>query len=664
MMLETSVRSLVAAALVALVLWAFRVRSPRVRHGVWTAFVVAMLLMPVLLPMLPSVSVPVPAEVEPYIPEPPSFSVPSAPMAVEVPYAKPPAERPAVDWYGVAIWVYWAGVVVFTLRLFAGLLTVLRLRRGSVECGPQVRQSSLVKVPMTVGLLRPVILLPEDWCFWSDAKRDAILAHERTHVARRDGLVLLLAGLNRCVFWFHPVAWWLQRELARLAEEVCDDAGAAAVGDRAAYAEMLLAMASGMQLAPGRLAFGAGGVAGRIERVLRGPVSGSALKFATACVCCVVVILIAVSTDVTSTAAPHIDYSDGFFVAGRMTAAEVKQNEDVLARNPEDVKARKNLLFHYSRVCLCGPEFKTHMVWLIEHHPDSPLLGSTHWGNDSDNAVIRKLWLEKTKGNVSAQVLMNASRYFDQDRDTKEQLLLRANLQSPGIASSRLGSHYFVSLNMKSPIDQQTRKKLEETRDAALLVSVAVHLRGAQHVYANKRMDFDPLPLAEHYSERAKKLNGNAEVKVPESQNYQALLGFASMIQPLDRVEGKPQAMELLRLAAKQTDSDDRDAGIHYSHIWLGRMALKAGKTKEAVRELKAASEVSTCDWLRYNGVTLKLQRALLALGERDAVASYLEKMGRTTTVEIHRERFLAYAKEIRLGKTPAMLYVKPGGGK
>ncbi len=40
------------------------------------------------------------------------------------------------------------------------------------------------------------------------AKRRAVLAHERAYVANRDFYLLLLAALNRSVFWFSPFAWW------------------------------------------------------------------------------------------------------------------------------------------------------------------------------------------------------------------------------------------------------------------------------------------------------------------------------------------------------------------------------------------------------------------------------------------------------------------------
>src|SRR4029077_2706633 len=50
------------------------------------------------------------------------------------------------------------------------------------------------------------------------------------------------ACINRCVFWFHPAAWLIERRLAALAERLCDEHGAFALGDAASYARILLEM--------------------------------------------------------------------------------------------------------------------------------------------------------------------------------------------------------------------------------------------------------------------------------------------------------------------------------------------------------------------------------------------------------------------------------------
>jgi hypothetical protein len=68
---------------------------------------------------------------------------------------------------------------------------------------------------MTVGLLKPTVILPTTWLQWSPADRAAVLDHEEEHVRRHDPLILLIALINRAVFWFHPLAWWLHRQIAR-----------------------------------------------------------------------------------------------------------------------------------------------------------------------------------------------------------------------------------------------------------------------------------------------------------------------------------------------------------------------------------------------------------------------------------------------------------------
>jgi GWxTD domain-containing protein len=61
-----------------------------------------------------------------------------------------------------------------------------------------------------------------------------------------------MARINCCVFWFHPLSWWLKRELALLAEYACDDLALAQMGDRRRYARALLEIAYAMKSAQGR----------------------------------------------------------------------------------------------------------------------------------------------------------------------------------------------------------------------------------------------------------------------------------------------------------------------------------------------------------------------------------------------------------------------------
>lgn len=107
-----------------------------------------------------------------------------------------------------------------------------------------LRESSDISVPLTTGIIRPQILLPLDWTTWPEEKLRNVLVHEFTHIQRRDCLTALAAGLTATHYWFHPLAWWLRRKLAALAEDCCDDAAIGAAGERTAYARHLLEFAS------------------------------------------------------------------------------------------------------------------------------------------------------------------------------------------------------------------------------------------------------------------------------------------------------------------------------------------------------------------------------------------------------------------------------------
>src|ERR1035437_10134230 len=101
-----------------------------------------------------------------------------------------------------------------------------------------------LRVPVTIGLKRMRVLLPSDWREWPAEKMRVVLAHELAHAWRHDPAISLVAALNKCIFWFHPLAWWLERRLAVLAEHAADDAGLAVSSDAGSYARVLLGVAS------------------------------------------------------------------------------------------------------------------------------------------------------------------------------------------------------------------------------------------------------------------------------------------------------------------------------------------------------------------------------------------------------------------------------------
>jgi GWxTD domain-containing protein len=159
-----------------------------------------------------------------------------------------------------------------------GTLSAQRIiRRAALQSGQLTsRQCS---APVTVGWFHPIVILPNDWAQWSPAQLDAVLLHEREHARRRDPLIQGFALLNRAVFWFHPLAWWLERRLASLAEDACDAAVLAGGHQPAEYCGYLLSLARTVTSAGARVEIVGAAMPGaflpqRIRRILQaGPES-------------------------------------------------------------------------------------------------------------------------------------------------------------------------------------------------------------------------------------------------------------------------------------------------------------------------------------------------------------------------------------------------------
>jgi WD40 repeat protein len=96
---------------------------------------------------------------------------------------------------------------------------------------------------LTLGFVKPVILLPRGWQDWPAEQQEWALRHEFAHVRRRDFLGGLVAELAVCLCWFHPLVRWLANRL-RLEQEYAADAWvASALNDSAEYVRCLARLA-------------------------------------------------------------------------------------------------------------------------------------------------------------------------------------------------------------------------------------------------------------------------------------------------------------------------------------------------------------------------------------------------------------------------------------
>ena len=101
-------------------------------------------------------------------------------------------------------------------------------------------ESSLVRVPMAIGWLRPVILFPASaLAGLTPEQLEAILAHELAHIRRHDYLINLLQTVIETLLFYHPAVWWVSRQIRAERENCCDDMAVAACGDALVYARAL-----------------------------------------------------------------------------------------------------------------------------------------------------------------------------------------------------------------------------------------------------------------------------------------------------------------------------------------------------------------------------------------------------------------------------------------
>jgi len=294
----SALRSLLLGAVAGLGLRICRVQSTAVCLFVWRAVLIVSLAMPFLGQLLPPLPIPTPklfqtasaisanqpvgnrATIARAGKQSPTdqtsadasgiFPLPTAKVGGDVSVERDSAFPPkwgAIGWNGWASLIYLSITFVLLTRYILGMAMSRRLigcsreicdphlwvKLRSLQSGAHIAESALISVPITVGIFRSVILLPIGWREWEDSKRNAVLAHEASHVARHDALMQHISVLHRALFWFNPLAWWLDRHLAALSEQASDEAALADGADRTDYARTLLTFFEAMQTAPGRV---------------------------------------------------------------------------------------------------------------------------------------------------------------------------------------------------------------------------------------------------------------------------------------------------------------------------------------------------------------------------------------------------------------------------
>ena len=110
---------------------------------------------------------------------------------------------------------------------------------------PKLLISLKAEVPMAIGWLKPVVLLPASMVTGlNSAQLEMLILHELAHIRRHDYLVNFLQTLIELLFFFHPGVHWIGKQMRNEREYCSDDIAVQHCGDAIAYAHTLTDTAS------------------------------------------------------------------------------------------------------------------------------------------------------------------------------------------------------------------------------------------------------------------------------------------------------------------------------------------------------------------------------------------------------------------------------------
>lgn len=255
--------------------------SAATRHLVWSLAFTGLLVLPLLSLSLPAWQIPllpntrVVSGAEAGIADAPALRIP--PVAAEAIISDPSwrkavipsLSRPGDSGTMMVLVIWMIGTSAVLAGLLVGIGSVWRLGRRARPLTTEpwtalverlssvldlhrpvtLLESDEFALPMTWGVVRPVILLPSSAKTWPTSHRETVLLHELAHVKRLDYLTQLAAEVACALHWFNPLVWLAARQLRIEREHACDDQVLCAGSSAPDYADQLLDVARSLRAA-------------------------------------------------------------------------------------------------------------------------------------------------------------------------------------------------------------------------------------------------------------------------------------------------------------------------------------------------------------------------------------------------------------------------------
>lgn len=186
-----------------------------------------------------------------------------------LPAATPTARvNPLQIWTTIGALVWFIGVAVMLIYSVVSFIILKRKMREAAHIEANIYEAGNIKSPFVLGVFKPEIYLPIGL---SGQEKSYILLHEQTHIRRHDHIVKFAAYFILCLHWFNPLVWVAFLLMGVDMELSCDERVLKEIGSeiKKDYSLLLLSLATERRIIGGSpLAFGEGGVKGRIINVL------------------------------------------------------------------------------------------------------------------------------------------------------------------------------------------------------------------------------------------------------------------------------------------------------------------------------------------------------------------------------------------------------------
>ena len=525
------------------------------------------------------------------------------------------AIQPPPSWARIAWWPWvFAAYLAVTFSLAASTIAGRRRIARYVQQLP-VKQLASAELPnhvdirvdacatpWTWGARRHVIVLPEDFDTWPQDRRDAALAHELSHISRRDCLVDASSRWLCNLFWFQPLMWLLWLRQRRYAEIACDDAVLMGGGNPYDYAETLLTIArSNLNAKPMGLAAGSSALRGRLQKILNNDTRRTPMTFAKRGLLATLALGILAPVGACSVAPHDRIYWPAYFI--ELSPDDVAEYEQRLAEYPDDLDARTKLIGHYSReryveygskrAKAARDAHARHLAWVIGHVPDAhvlergPLSHIDEGLNPEGYGAVKAAWQSQLDRQPRNTAILDGFSAFLSINDIERSITLLQTAQD---------------------LDPQNPKWAERLGASHLLKTI----------FRDWKTEYPSAPddaLAQF--DRAYELHG-ADDAPTSVQIGRAKAAFKAKRLAVASAHARAMLLEF------EADYSDGDL-VHQGHTVLGRIALVQGDVEQAKEHLLASGRTPGSPVLRSFGPTMVLALELLETDETGVVAEYLE---------------------------------------